>query len=287
MFGGITKAGDVIVSNGINGMIAGFDTATGAQQWRFSLPDTVFSSPLATTGAIYTGADDGSVYALATSPTAPVRADRAIFSYSDEPANSAFWFKPEAKSAILGAFQAAGYAGLGTADLAAALASPITKTGRRIIVLADSRLPDGVDSARLRSFLDSGGTLVLLGIDPLVYSFGADGAPNGIDEDRAKTAFGLDPADKQRDFGYNVSTFSTAAQKLGLSGDFVSLGWANPAQVTTVLARDRSGNATAWLKRFGRGGLLIQLPVPRNRSSELSRYVDAVDLAVTRDTNLR
>jgi hypothetical protein len=52
-----------------------------------------------------------------------------------------------------------------------------------------------------------------------------------------------------------------------------------PEQVTSILARDRSGNATAWIKRFANGGSLIQLPVPRNRSGEYSRYVNAVELA--------
>ena len=100
-----------------------------------------------------------------------------------------------------------------------------------------------------------------------------------MDEDRAKTAFGLERPDKQRDNGYNVSTVSAAGERLGLYGHFVALGWARPEQVTSILARDRSGNATAWVKRFANGGSLIQLPVPRNRSGEYSRYVNAVELA--------
>jgi hypothetical protein len=168
---------------------------------------------------------------------------------------------------------------MGNQDFVQALASPVTKTGSRIIVLADSRLPDGVTADQLTSFLDHGGTLVMVGIDPLVYSFGADGAPNAEDDDRAKTAFGLDPPDKQQDNGYNVSTVSAAGERLGLYGHFVALGWARPEQVTSILARDRSGNATAWIKRFANGGSLIQLPVPRNRSGEYSRYVNAVELA--------
>jgi outer membrane protein assembly factor BamB len=279
MFGGIARAGDVLISNGINGIIAGFDAATGAQRWRFSLPDTVFSSPLAAPGVVFTGADDGSVLALQTSSAPPLAFDRFIFSFTDEPAQSAFWFKPEAKSAILGAFLAGGYSGMGNQGFVQALASPVTRVGSRIIVLADSRLPDGVAADQLRSFLDRGGTLVMLGIDPLIYSYAADGAPNAVDESQAKAAFGLDAADKQRDYGYNVSTVSAAGERLGLDGHFVALGWVRPEQVTSILARDRSGNATAWIKRFANGGSLIQLPVPRNRSGEYSRYVNAVELA--------
>lgn len=287
MFGDIAKTGDILVSNGINGTLAGFDAHTGKEEWRFGLPDRALSSPLAAPGMIYTGADDGSVYALETSEAAPTQFDRSIFTYTDEPAGSAFWFKPEAKSAIFGAFDAAGYSSLGNADLPRALASPITKSGPRLIVLADSRLPDAVDGKQLRSFLDGGGTLVLLGVDPLIYDFDADGAVKGADEDRSKAAFGIDPADRERDYGYNVSTFTFAGRRLGLSGNFIASGWANPAQVTTVLARDRSANATAWIKRFANGGLLINIPVERLRATELSRYPNAVDLAVAQQASVR
>ena len=279
MFGDIAKVGDVLVSNGQNGFVAGYDTNTGKQQWRFGFADRAYASPLAAPGIIYTGADDGSIYALQTSDASPAEFDRAIYTYTNEPAASAFWFKPQAKSAIVGAFGDAGYASLGNADLPAALASPITKNGRRIIVIADSRLPDAVDAKQLRSFLNGGGTFVLLGVNPLDYTFGADGAPTGFDSERTKATFGLDPADKERDYGYNVSTFSSAGERLGLFGHFVASGWAYPAQVTTVLARDRSGNATAWMKRFDNGGALIQLPIERLRASNVSNYVNAVELA--------
>jgi len=204
-----------------------------------------------------------------------------VFTYTDEPAASSFWFKPDTRSAIRGSFVAAGYKSVGNTDLAAALSSPVTKVGRRIIVLADSRLPDGVGERALKSYLDGGGILVLLGVNPLIYTFDADGAPAGIDDSRAKAAFGIDPPDRQRDFGNNVSAFSTAAFRLGLNGHFIASGWANPAQVSTVLASDRSGNATAWIKQFAKGGLLIQLPVPRYRPTDLSRYVNAIDLAAS------
>ena len=145
-----------------------------------------------------------------------------------------------------------------------------------------------VDAPKLRSFLDGGGVLVLLGPDPLIYGFGPTGEPQTINEEKAKVAFGLDPADKERDNGYNVSYFTRAASSLGLTGPLVSgpagtPGWVRPDQVSTVLATDRSGMATAWIKRFANGGLLIDLPLPRNRTVDLAPYVDAIDLAVVRN----
>ena len=103
-----------------------------------------------------------------------------------------------------------------------------------------------------------------------------------VDPSREKVAFGLDAPEKERDSGYNVSNFTPRARPLGLTGSFVALGWTRPDQVSTVLATDRSGMATAWVKQFANGGLLIDLPLPRNRTIEPSPYVNAIDLAASR-----
>lgn len=282
MFGGLAKAGGVLVSNGNYGNLFGIAASDGSQLWRFRLPDMTLSSPLVASGVIYTGSDDGSVYSISTSSAAAPKLDRYVYSLTDEPAASAFWFTPEALSGIRGGFLTSGYSSLGTADLEQALQAPITDKGRKVIAVADTRMPDAVDGAKLRTFLDGGGVLVLIGPDPLIYGYGPKGAPVTIDEDKEKAAFGIGPADKERDSGYNVSAFSAAAGPLGLTGPMVATSWVRPAQASVVLASDRSGMATAWIKKFGNGGMLIDLPLPRNRTVDLSPYVNAIDLAVTR-----
>lgn len=284
MFGGLALAGEVLVSNGSNGALFGYDRGTGAQLWRIRLPDMSFSSPLVADRVVFTGADDGSVYALDTSTARQPSLDHYVYSFTNEPPASAFWFKPELLAGIRGGFITSGYAPLGSKDLPNVLASPIGERGRRIVVLADTRLPAEVAGAQLRSFLDGGGVLVFVGPDPLIYGFDSQGAPVAIDEDEAKAAFGLAPTDKERDYGYNVSRFAPGARLLGLTGTFVTIGSNRPADVSIVLATDRSGMATAWTKRFRNGGLLISLPLPRNRSIDLSPYVDAIDLAVVRSS---
>ena len=171
MFGGIAKAGDVLVANGSNGNLFGFDARSGVQLWRFHLPDTALSSPLVAAGVVYTGADDGSVFAIDTSTGAAPRFDRFVFAFTDEPAASFFSFTREALEGIGGRFLTSGYAPLGNSELAKALTEPMNDRRRKIIVLADTRLPADVDARRLRRFLDGGGMLVLIGPDPLVYSF--------------------------------------------------------------------------------------------------------------------
>lgn len=278
MFGGLAKAGDVLISNGNNGHLFGLDAATGAQLWRFRLPDMALSSPLVTSGAIFTGADDGSVYGLDTNEAAAPALDRYVYSYTNQPEAGFFWFKPDRIEAIRGGLASAGYAKIGTSELVKALANPVAPHGRKVILLADTRLPAEVDAAMLRHYLDGGGALVLIGPDPVVYGFDSSGAPTTIDTDKEKAAFGLHGADKAFDYGYNVSTFAPTARRFGLTGAFTSIGWQRPSQVSLVLASDRSGMATAWAKRFASGGLLINLPLPRYGSLDTARLAGAIDL---------
>jgi len=282
MFGGLAKAGNVLVSNGNNGNLFGFDAAGGAQLWRLRLADMALSSPLVAPGVIFTGSDDGSVYAVETSDKPGPRFERYVYSYTNQPQPGFFWVKADRIETISGGLVSAGYSKIGNDALIDALAEPVTPQGRKIIVLADTRLPDGVGPAEVRRYLDGGGILVLLGPDPLTYSFDASGAPDGVHPEKEKAAFGLDGTDKERDYGYNVSTFNPSARALGLTGSFVSIGWQKPTQVSSVLAVDRSGMATAWAKSFANGGLLIDLPISRYGPLDMARFADAVDLAAAR-----
>ncbi|HUP66895.1 MAG TPA: PQQ-binding-like beta-propeller repeat protein, partial [Sphingomicrobium sp.] len=283
LFGGLAKAGSVLVSNGSNGNLFGFDSATGAQLWRFRLADMALASPLVTTGAVFTGSDDGSVYALETATAAAPAFDRLVYSFTNQPEAGFFWLKPDRIETIRGGLASAGYAKIGNAELIEALAAPISGGRRKIIVLADTRLPPEADPAVLRRFLDGGGVLVLVAPDPVVYGFDSSGAPATIDTDKEKAAFGLDGTDRQLDYGYNVSAFAPSARTFGLTGSFVSIGWQKPSQVSLLLASDRSGMATAWAKRFDHGGLLIDLPLPRYGSLDTARLANAVDLLAARE----
>jgi eukaryotic-like serine/threonine-protein kinase len=279
MFGGICKAGDVLVSNGIKGTLFGFDASSGAQLWRFRLAAMAFSRPLIADGAVFTGADDGLVYGINTGTDKPIAFERLVYSYTDQPAAGFFWFTPETLEGIKGSFAGAGYKIIGSAELLAALSPVEHGAPRKIVVVADTRLPDRVDPETVRRFINSGGVLVLIGPNPFSYTFDEKGAPATQDESKGAAVFGMTAADRERDYGYNVSTFTTAAKPLGLTGQFVSLGLVAPDQVSSVLAQDRAGMATAWTKRFTNGGLLLNLPVTRNRPVDLSAIINAIDFA--------
>jgi outer membrane protein assembly factor BamB len=277
LFGGVAKAGDVLVSNASQGNLFAFDTS-GKELWRLRLPDMSFASPLVAAGAVFTGADDGSVIAVNTSTAAPAPFDRYIYTYTNEPDAGFFWFKPEVVAALKGQLDAAGYTTAGNEELAGLLAKPIGDHGRKIIVLGDTRVPDTMDAALLRKFVDGGGILVFVGPDPLAFKFDASGAPVAQDEEGAAAALGLTAADIERDNGYNVSTYLPQARSFGLTGSFIANRWTPGDKISVPLALDRSGMATAWVKRFGNGGLIISLPVGRNRPEDLTPVINAIGL---------
>lgn len=286
LFGGLALADTTVVTNGSFGSISAFDTRSGTEEWRFILPDTPLSSPLVTRDTVYTGSDDGSVYALATVRTGGESLERFVYRFSNQPKAGFYFFKPEVIDAINGGLANSGYVPLGTHDLGDALRSGRSDRGRKVIVIADTRLPDEVSAGTLRHFLDDGGVIVLFGPNPATFQFDPDGSPANDDPDARSKAFGIRPWDKERDAGWNISTFTPDARSLGLTGQFPGTGveWAVPQDVSIVLAKDRAGMVTAWIKRYANGGLLLELPLPRNRVRELAPYIDAIDLAVRRSS---
>lgn len=278
MFGGVVEAGGVIVGNGMNGTLFAFDARAGNELWRYRLADMTLSTPLVADGAVFTAGDDGSVHAINAGSAPPPTFRRLIYSYTNQPEAGFFWLTRSALGAVQAAFTASGYSPIGNDELVAALRD----SGKQptILVIADTRLPDGVDGAALRHFLNSGGTLVMIGPNPLDYTFDAKtGAPETVDDQRGAAAIGMQAIERESDYGYNVAQFTCAAGRLGLSGQLVANGAASPQQVSLVLAQDRMGMASAWAKQYDNGGLILKLPVPRIRPFDLSVYLNAINLA--------
>ncbi|MEO6579868.1 MAG: PQQ-binding-like beta-propeller repeat protein [Sphingomicrobium sp.] len=284
MFGGIAKAGDVIVTNGLNGALLGLDTRTGTELWRVQMPAMTLSTPLVGSGMAVSGSDDGTVMALDTSGAAPTPLEPMVYSFTDLPAASYYWFAADGVAMLNGAFSRAGYTKVGNAELLKAMSGDPGRPVRKIAVIADTRLPDGLTGAAIRKFLDSGGTIVLLGPNPLSLTFDPKtGEPTTVDDEAGATALGMKALDRQLDYGYNVSRFTPDAASFGLVGQFTSSGnLQRPSDVSLVLATDRFGMASAWARQYRNGGLVIMLPVPRVRPFDTSAYANAIQLLAAR-----
>jgi outer membrane protein assembly factor BamB len=285
-FGPLAVAGDVLVADDFGGNIHAFDTAGGRELWHFALGDRIFGGVLIGDGAVFVGADDGELVALDTSAAAMRPATRLAVYAEPGPAAGQFeWFQNGIDRAVFSAFGRAGYAMLDDAALAAAIDDQIEGRASIAIVFADGHIPRAIGEDKagpplLRRFLDAGGIAVFVAHNPLALRYGADGTISDIDNAAADKDLGLVEMAHPLDYGYHVSQYTAEGKHWGLDGVLVTSGAIEPAQVSTVLATDRIGYATAWAKSYAKGGLVLQIPMPLNRMVDIAPFRAAIDHAI-------
>lgn len=253
---------------------------TGVEKWRFKTRDRVFSSPVIAEGVVYIGSDDGHLYALsgATASTAPQKQPkRAVFWEASTGFN---WFRFGVDEQIRDYFASEGYEKLDAQGLAQFMKDGIAKHTPSVVVFAACRVPatvieDSSESALLRQYLNAGGKVVWLGAPPLAYKRDPKTdqvvALNFISPERiigvhylGNSAIGVG--------GWYRSSVTQDGVKWGLLPNWWMGGFAvDGDQVTTVLARDEQGRASAWVKNYGgpEGSGLVQLWHKRDRQEDL------------------
>ena len=286
-FGAVTVAGDVVIGTDFGGNINAIDTATGRMLWSFPIEDRIFAGALVADNAVFAGADSGQFVALDTTTAAATVSARKRWVYAlPKPTAGDFqWFANGIDRALLGTFAASGYAQLDDAALMTALNDQIAGRGSSVIVFADGNLPFAAVPAKgatsiIRRFIDAGGVAVFLGVNPLSIRYDEKGVIVRINEADGATALGLTALDRKTDYGYYISRNTPEGTRWGLSGDLLVNGALDPAQVTHVLARNQLGHATAWTKSYPGGGLVIYLPLPRNRFVNIAPFRAAIDHAI-------
>ena len=252
------------------GSFFAIDSRTGTEKWRFRTKDRIFSSPVIADGVVYFGSDDGYLYALTgsdteTSQTQQVR--RAVFWEASPGFN---WFRFGLDEQIRDFFVREGYEKLDAKTLAQFMKDGIANKTPSVVVFAAHRVPatvvdDSSEAALLRRYLNAGGKVVFLGSPPLIYKR----------DPKTDQVVALDFSVPERILGVHYpgesaigvggwyqSTVTAAGINWGWTRDWWVGGFAvEPEQVTTVLARDETGRASAWVKNYGgpEGTGLVQL----------------------------
>jgi outer membrane protein assembly factor BamB len=262
------------------GNVFALDNRNGTEKWRFKTKDRVFSSPVVAEGVVYIGSDDGYLYALTgTDSEAPhsQQTRRAVFWEASTGFN---WFRFGADAQIRDYFVREGYEQLDAKALAQFMQDGIANKTPSVVVFAASRVPvtvinDSSEAALLRQYLNAGGKVVWLGAPPLAYKrdpktdqvvaldFTIPARIIGV-RYPGNSAIGVG--------GWYQSTVTAEGIKWGLMRDWWIGGFAVDAdQVTTVMARDETGRAAAWVKNYGgpEGTGLIQLWHKRDGQEDL------------------
>jgi outer membrane protein assembly factor BamB len=246
------------------------DQRNGNEKWRFKTRDRIFSSPVVAGGVVYFGSDDGYLYALTGSTgnesnAKPTR--RAVFWEASTGFN---WFRFGADEQIRDYFVTEGYEKLDAKALAQFMRETVANETPSVVIFAAFRVPatvvnDSSEAALLRQYLNAGGKIVLLGAPPLAYKR----------DPKTDQVVALDFTIPERILGVRYpgnsaigvggwyqSSVTREGMKWGLLRDWWVGGFAvDVDQVTTVLARDEQGRASAWVKNYGGpdGTGLVQL----------------------------
>ncbi len=281
VFTSLTLAQGMMYFGDFAGNVYAIDSKTGAKKWCFPLANRVFATPVVADGMVYCSSDDGVLYALqgsGSADTTTIQAKKVVY-WGPPKSDTAFtWFFNGVDEAIKNYFLFAGYTLVNDVGLAEFMKQQVASKGRSVVVFANNKIPYSVHAeesgnALIRQYINAGGKVVLLGMNPLAYK--CDPLTDVIDTVDfmiPERILGIHYPPLQMVNGYYSSTATAEGLQWGSIDHWTGAGAINPAEASTVIAFNEFGMAGAWLKSYGgpKGTGLLQLAVPRfNVSSDL------------------
>jgi outer membrane protein assembly factor BamB len=245
------------------GNLYALNRSNGGELWRYRAHRRILSSPLLAEGRLYFGSDDGAVYAI--NPGRATALKRAVFWDADYVKTVTF----RGHEALRDYLKANDYEVVNAQTLAGFLNERISDKAPSVVVFAIDYLPqtispDGNGQSLLRTYLDSGGKAVWVGMPPLLWAADLQTGQRDIKKiDRSATEKLLGVGHKRGNFDANTARPTAEGIKWGLGGWWLSSWSADPESVTTILAEDEQGLAAAWVRRYGgpEGTGFIRLPI--------------------------
>ena len=243
-----------------DGQLLALDLYTGSHLTHYYTTDKILSSPTMDAVHLYVGADNGYLLALGSRPVPKkIESERYVFYEPDV----RIYFRPGADTKIKNYLEGFGYTPINTKVLNELLTS--NSATKKTIVFATNYFPkeartNGTTSL-ITSFLHKGNRIILLGNNPAFYDI--EGPTKNVSSNflRADTLFGINYAynDTRGHGGIFPAIPTLQGKQLGLPASWIS-SFSLPIQdVSIVLGRNENGAASAWIKRYGNGGEIIQL----------------------------
>lgn len=246
VFASPALSGETVLVGDHAGVLLAMDRGSGAERWRFRVGQAIQSSPVVADGVVYVGSDDGFVYALAGTQGQSVR--RAVFWDADVPALY------RGHEALRDHLAGSGYEVLDSDGLVDFMTQRTDGSHASVVVFAVDQVPDAMgataaDTVLFRRYLDAGGRIVWLGYPP--YSIVREpesGAFVRVDMGRTGAVLGVDHSAATGDV--YAARATEAGSAWGLPRTWSSGLGVDPGDVSTVLAVEERGRATAWVRRY-------------------------------------
>ncbi len=234
-----------------DGVVRALAVRDGSVRWQAALPGSSHGSPTVDDGVLFVGTEDGSFYALRDGRGRSLRL--AVF--HDSTTAAASWYA--GSDDVASTLAHAGYTTLDVPALAPWLEAGIASGDPGSVVFAQSWLPESVreggERSLFRRYLDAGGTVVWASVPPDAWRRDpATGNPGGLDQ------VGWDRPERLLGISIAGAIFDRSGAwsteeglRLGLPEVWTS-NWNEPAQAgLEPLAVDENGAYAAWRKRYG------------------------------------
>ena len=248
------------------GALYAIDLYSGKKINSYQTNGNIFSSPVISDSLLFFGSDNGLLYALKPAKYLfGIAANNQKMVYYEKDVNFNFKYGTDIK--IKQFLNEHGYK---TVDNTKLLQWLLNKDSalNSVIVFASNYFPktitDGNENSALRTYLNNGGKIVIIGNNPLIYQLDST--------TKMPVAFNFKKADSvlNIDYGANdVSAFggiqpghaTAIGETWGLKGWWTSFLPLDPAKVDIVLGIDENGMASAWIKKFhpSKGGGFVQI----------------------------
>ncbi len=249
---------DIVVIPSNDGYVYSLELTTGKELWRYKLGPQMFSSAVPVRDQIYIGNDNGNVYSLRTkkSDRKPLHSiKRAVFWMKDPVVQS---FRSGMDLAVRDYFIKEGYEFYDETDVKDFLLARIKSDTSSVLVFATNYfLPsltnDTLGSNILQTYMKSGGRIVILGLNPAAYELDSSKKQViALNFEQAKQQTGIPYRykDLRTHGGFYSSYITDEGKKWGLKSAFVAISGMPLSDITTALAIDENGKATAWVKTF-------------------------------------
>ena len=231
------------------GDLLALNPATGAIRWRLPLDEASNSSPVAANGELYLGTEAGTVMAIhEVSSVVPRMAVFYDSTLTEKPAT------PGGRLA-LEYFRDLGYQVLDANSLAGFFAERIGDEVPSAVVFAMDVVPRSVapvpaDTVLLRHYLKAGGKIVNFSVPLGAVVRDSTGAVLGDEPKRIEQLLGVSAGTVDYDEGSAAPT--EQGRRWGIERSFRGDYPISASAVTTPLALNRDGMATAWVQNYRR-----------------------------------
>jgi hypothetical protein len=235
------------------GILYCLDLHTGKKITSFQASGKIFSSPVINDTLLYFGTDKGLLYAL--KPTNNLFSSNDFKKYVFWQSNADPYFHYGNSERIKVYLNAHGYETTDTSSLKNIL-SKTDSAAHSVIVFANNFFQKSITSGNqhslLRNYLNAGGRIVVLGINPSIYEFDSAGNLINYKFSLADSLLNIHygPNDLRSMGGIQPAFATEEGKHWGVENSFTAFLPINEKQIDVALGKDENGKIVSWVKRY-------------------------------------